>query len=159
MPTLREDRDDLADLFHLYAFALDKRRWDWLEQVFTEDAVMSFSGGEGELAGRDPIISMIRAFMDQCAATHHLIANHHATIDGDRAEAFCYVRAHHAAKGGEGRFEESLASFTAQAVRTDAGWRFAAFHQDTAIALGDFGVFGIDPPAGVTMSGWAASAP
>jgi uncharacterized protein (TIGR02246 family) len=156
MPTTREDRDDLADLFNRYAFALDKRRWGWLEQVFTEDAVMSFSGG-GEVPGRGAIISMIRGFMDQCAATHHLLANHHATIDGDHAEAFCYVRAHHAAKGGEGRFEESLASFTAQAVRTDAGWRFAAFHQETAIALGDFGVFGIEAPAGVTMSGWAVS--
>lgn len=156
MTNLYQDRADIADLFNLYAFALDERNFDWLEDVFTEDGRVEFPGGHA-VTGRSQAIELIAMFMGKCAATHHLIANHHAVIDGDTAKAKCYVRAHHARKGGEGVFEESLAVFTTDCVRTKDGWRFKRLTEQILIALGDFAALDAPTPPGVVLSGWATS--
>ena len=152
------DRAEIADLFNLYAFALDERRFDWLEDVFTEDGGVEFPGGYA-VAGRAEAIELIAMFMEKCSATHHLMANHFAVVEGDAAQAKCYVRAHHARKGGEGVFEESLAVFTADCVRTEHGWRIKTLVEHIPIALGDFAALDSTPPPGVVLSGWAVSVP
>ena len=67
-----EDRAEISDLLAHYGFALDLRQWDELRDVFTEDAVIHYSGTT-EHTGIDDIVTFFRTTATSVAATQHLI--------------------------------------------------------------------------------------
>ena len=65
---------------------------------------------------------MIRAAIDWLGPTHHLLGNYVVELDGDRAEASCYVRGYKAGRGEHAdKFVETLGKLSAKLVRTPPG--------------------------------------
>jgi len=134
------DKDEIHQLLCRYCDALDFRRWEMLDDVFTP-TIRAFWPTEEVIEGREENIAWIKRAFVYLGATHHLISNMVVNIDGDTASTECRVRAYHAGGDDRGLFEESLATFSAKACRTPAGWRINEFTETIAIMLGTEEVF------------------
>jgi len=123
------DRVAIVEVLDRYATALDRRDWALLDDVFTADACVSFRAGE--VIGSAAIVAAIRAHLDGCGPTQHLLGNYRVRILGDRAESACYVRAIHVGAAAQvDRTYEVGIEYRDVLERTGAGWRIAArsFH-------------------------------
>ncbi|MFI6037301.1 nuclear transport factor 2 family protein [Streptomyces sp. NPDC051315] len=136
------DRMDVQDLVDRYLAGLDEAEFDdaWARSVFTEDGRFQFPmGGHDGVAG---MAEFTAAMMGKWRRTHHMAAGHFVEIDGDRARVRGNLIATHlhlqeAAPQdppGQSGARETLRApepfqvgdrFEGEAVRTDAGWRFA----------------------------------
>lgn len=137
-----EDHIAIAELFNLYADALDAKEWHLLESVFAEDATADFPVDQACLS-RKEIISFIKAALatDEIV-THHMFGNLSVSFREDTAEASVRMRAHHAGVGPrEGLYEESLGSFSCRFVRTANGWRCCHLREEIYVMLGSPEVF------------------
>ena len=118
------DRQAIVDLTIAYCYALDGRRFDDLDAIFTDDAKTDY--GSITCDGLDEIKEKVRVSISPLDATTHMVMNHVVRIDGDRATSSCYLLSQHlkaGTPGGDlymiaGRYEDDV-------VRTDDGWRIA----------------------------------
>ena len=136
------DRIAIAELFNLYADALDAKQWQRLEEVFTEDATGDFPVDQA-CNSRTEIIEFIKAALatDEIV-THHMFGNFSVTFGEDSAHASVHMRAYHGGIGArEGLFEESLGSFEGRFVRTTEGWRCCYLKENIFVMLGSADVF------------------
>jgi hypothetical protein len=142
------DRLDVYDLFVRYADALDYRRWEILDDVFTE-AVTSVWPTGGRFSGRAELVAHIQEHFAGIGPTHHLMGNYSVRAEGDALLASVRMRCYHAGAGERSdAFEESLGTFDGRARRTADGWRFEHFSEDIFVVLGCYDVFGL--PGGLT---------
>lgn len=138
-----EARLAVYDLFVLYADALDYRRWELLEEVFSADVTSAWPMGE-VLEGREQMVELIQRHFAEIGPTHHLMGNFSARSDGEEILASVRIRAYHSGAGERADlFEESLGSFDARARPTADGWRFVHFSEEVFVALGSYEVFGL----------------
>ena len=86
-----DERSGVVDVSIRYAQAVDERDWELLAGVFTRDVEVSYSSGN-HVEGRDAVVAQVRAALEGCGPTQHLIGNHVVELDGDRARSSCYVR-------------------------------------------------------------------
>lgn len=82
----------IKKVIHLYSHALDRRRWELLDQVFHEDAKYGF----GDIAGswRDFVVAA-RSIVDPLGPTHHMVANILISFEGDVAHVETYLNGYH----------------------------------------------------------------
>lgn len=142
------DRMAVQDLVDRYLADLDEAEFDdaWARSIFTEDGRFEFSmGGHDGVAG---MAEYTAAMMGKWRRTHHVAAGHLIEIDGDQARVRGNLIATHLhpqeatgatpeqpaqPPGRSGAQEPRRAPepfqvgdrFEGEAVRTDAGWRFA----------------------------------
>lgn len=117
------DREDIIELVNLYGFAMDTRRWDLFDRIFTPDASADY-GPTSSWTDRARFKADFGGFHELFDATQHVMTNHLVRVEGDRAFAHTYgswrlVR--HAAGDppvwdGSGWYDDRL-------VRTPEGWR------------------------------------
>ena len=79
-------------LYH-YAYALDARDYDALDDVFAPDAQLHTSGGT--LMSPAQYKTMCATELPKLDATHHMVTNTGVTVDGDRATSRAYFQAQH----------------------------------------------------------------
>ena len=81
------DRLEIQDLVFHYADLIDRKSFDALRQVFTEDAHIDYSAFGGGVGGREETIAFLHAALgaELFPNTQHLNANVQVTLDGDRA--------------------------------------------------------------------------
>jgi SnoaL-like domain len=142
------DHIALADLFNLYADALDRKQWDLLDDFFADDAVGEFKARDPRMdtitiAGREGLVDFARRMIGSPEiVTQHLFGNFSARIDGDTAEASVRVRGYHAGVGPrQGLFEESIGHYAGSFGRTEHGWRCRRWEEEIYIMLGDPALF------------------
>ena len=101
--------------------ALDERQWGEMAKLYTPDATAEQPEGHPLLKGPKAIVAMISAAIDWLGPTHHALSNYIVSVDGDRAEASCYVRGYHAgAREHADKFEETLGRLSAQPLARTA---------------------------------------
>lgn len=130
---LLRDRAAIVDVTIRYAWALDTRSWDVLDDVFLPEATAYMTE---DLVGREAIKSRVRRALEHLDLSQHIIANHQIVIEGDRASCRCYLQAQHVREAAgrspnfivAGRYED-------QFVRTTHGWRIA--HRNLVIMWTD----------------------
>ena len=117
------DRLDIDDLIARYSALIDGQRWDELDDLFTDDAVLDYSA-TGAIRGSLPELKAFFAEMlPAFRATQHLTGASTVVVDGERATAStpCFnpmvVDEKHVFFVGLW-YDDVL-------VRTPAGWRFA----------------------------------
>ncbi|MFD3993406.1 nuclear transport factor 2 family protein [Streptomyces sp. NPDC058583] len=126
---------------------MDFKRWDDLHELFTEDVASEWFGVH-RIAGREQVVGFIRHLVGKVGGTHHMISNFRVSFTQGAARAGVRVRAYHEGAGNKaGLFEESLAAFDVEAVRTEGGWRFSRFSEALFVMLGTQEVFGLENPA------------
>ncbi|MCW2613535.1 MAG: hypothetical protein JWN08_529 [Frankiales bacterium] len=117
------DRLDIAEVLARYCDALDQRRWDLLQTVFTADASADY-GSVGLPTGVEEIATAIRRTIADLDATQHLVGNIQVQVQGDTATAQCYLISQHVRAGQPGGEEYLLGGrYVDELVRTPDGWR------------------------------------
>jgi ketosteroid isomerase-like protein len=136
------DRLAIIDLINRYFDATDAKRWDLLEDCYTDDAVVWWTP-EKSTTGRAGIVGYTRSMLDTDEiVTYHHVASFTPVIDGDTAEAAVRVRAMHNGVGPRaGRFWESLAIQNTHVVRTADGWRCSGYEWRVVVGLGSLDLF------------------
>ena len=106
-----------------YAELCDYRLWDDFDDVFSADVVADY-GGEIQVAGANGIRDMVKAALEHCGPTQHLLSNFRIDVDGDSAKSRCYVRAMHAGAGDRSSLSyEVWGEYLDELRCTQAGWR------------------------------------
>ena len=81
------DRMEIADLITRYSSAIDRRAWDDLDELFTEDAVLDYTT-TGGIKGTLPEHKAYNAeVLVSFKGTQHLMALPVVELDGDTATA------------------------------------------------------------------------
>lgn len=117
------DRIEIADLITRYSSAIDRRAWDDLDPLFTEDAVLDYTA-TGGMKGTLPEHKAYNAeILTSFKGTQHLMALPVVTVDGDTATArtICF---NPMVVDGKHVFFVGL-WYQDRLVRGDGGWRFA----------------------------------
>lgn len=126
MAGARDDRFALRELAEAYARCADRRDGPGLAALFEPDGVLRVEHPPPrrsvELHGRDEIAAAIGQ-LSRYAATLHLVANHYAAIDGDRATAEVYCLAHHVMPA-EQVDHVMVIRYLDSYARYPDGWRF-----------------------------------
>lgn len=117
------DHQEIIQLINLYGLAMDTRRWDLFDRIFTEHVDADY-GATSHWHDRESFKRDFGSFHEVFDATQHVMTNHLVTLDGDTASAHTYGQwrlVRHAAGDppvwdGSGWYDDTL-------VRTHGGWR------------------------------------
>ncbi len=119
------DRQAIQDLLVKYAWAIDDKDWDALDDVFTPDASIDYTRTGGIKGTPAEIKPWLAKSLAAFPATQHLLANSQVTIDGDEATARTAVYNPMGAATREGplHFFFMGGYYADRLVRTPEGWR------------------------------------
>jgi hypothetical protein len=121
------DRLAIRELIVRYSNALDQRRFEWLDEVFTEDAYIDYRA-TGGVDGRYPQIRewlppAVAGFPHMC----HLVGNISITLSGDsaRARTLCLNPVELPLAGRDNQVMFLGMWYRDALVRTARGWRMS----------------------------------
>lgn len=141
-----EDRVEITELFHAYAFHFDRNEPESVVALFTDDATVDYGPEVAPIAGRAALLAQVTTGLrDIFAATSHHITNVSIHLDGDTANAVAYVYAwHHTRDDAPDGY--LWGQYHTEVRRTDDGWRFTSlrllaagtvdFHRSTMHPIG-----------------------
>lgn len=134
------DRAQIEAVLMAYTTALDERDWSALEDVFTPEASADY-GVVGQFHGREAVIDVVRDFLQRCGPTQHLLGNIRLTVQGDEAQARCYIQATHAGIGKHlGQTMTLWGEYRDRLERREEGWRILHRELHVQHVVGDVGV-------------------
>jgi hypothetical protein len=144
---LANDRYEIADALHRFAFGLDHGDADSLASALTEDCLLDFrpAGKKLELEfpkfnGRQAIVDAILPLLGPLD-TSHTVSNVQIEIRGDSAAMYAYVQAQHfmPRQGPRPGSENALLMnrWDCELVRDGQKWRFKRVAIDNAWAQGN----------------------
>ena len=143
LATLLAERAIARQLAHL-ARAMDERDWPALDQIVAEDATADF--GTGPVAGRAAMISVMRAFLDACGPTQHLLGNLTVEVAGEAAMSRCYVSDLHLGAGSRSHLTfQTLGEYRDRWQRKGERWWLVQRIKVNRAHLGSFEVLGPGP--------------
>jgi SnoaL-like protein len=144
---LAQDRFEIADTLHRYAFGLDHGDTDSLASAFTEDCLFDFKPAGRKLGLDFPTLTGCRAIVEALLPllgpldTSHTASNLQIEINGDSATLHAYVMSQHfmPREGSRGGSENALLMnrYDCELVRDDQKWRFKRVMIDNAWAQGN----------------------
>ena len=132
-------RAQIDDLLDAYALAIDKRDWQLLESLFSEDADLDYTSSGGPHGARDEVLGWLQASLPAVTLTQHILTNRRVTVHGDTAEARTELFNPLLFRSGEqtqlvllgGVYEDRL-------LRTEAGWQITERVHRTSWTAGPF---------------------
>jgi hypothetical protein len=138
------DVREIIDVMNRYTTALDTRNWEMLEATMAPDGQADFGNlaGVGILDSPQALVDLCRRSLQDLRATQHLQGNYAVEVNGDTAQASCYLQANH--------FQEGLPSgdtfvvwgkYRDDFVRTADGWKIKKRYLDTISAGGNMNLF------------------
>lgn len=130
------------------ARAMDERDWAALDELTLAD--MTADLGTGEVVGRDAMVTAIRAFLDECGPTQHLLGNVLVEVDGDTATSRAYVSDMHVGAGDRSDLTfRTLGDYHDSWVRRGDDWLLARRVKHNRGHVGSFAALGPGP------AGWS----
>jgi SnoaL-like domain len=144
---LANDRHEIADALHRYAFGLDHGDADSLASALTEDCVFDFTpAGKklkldfAKLAGRQAILEGVLPLIGPLD-TSHTASNLQIEISDDSATLSAYVMSQHfMPREGSRRGSENallMNRYDCELIRDGEKWRFKRITIDNAWCQGD----------------------
>jgi 3-phenylpropionate/cinnamic acid dioxygenase small subunit len=134
------DRARIEAVLMAYTTALDERDWPALEDVFTAEASADY-GVVGQFHGREAVVAVVRDFLQRCGSTQHLLGNIRTNVQGDEAQARCYIQATHAGIGEHlGQTMTLWGEYRDRLERRAQGWRIVHRELHVQHVVGDVGV-------------------
>ena len=144
---LANDRYEIADALHRFAFGLDHGDADSLSSAFIEDCVLDFRPAGKKLDldfpkldGRKAIVETLIPLLGPLD-TSHTASNLQIEISDDSATLYCYVLAQHfmPREGPRPGTENALLMnrYDCQLIRDGQKWRFRQIVIDNAWAQGN----------------------
>lgn len=120
------DRLEIQDLLVTYSHAIDFRRWDELDEVFTPDALIDYTAMGGPEGAYPEIKAYLREVLPMFASYCHMVSTSKIVVDGDTATGVSIC--HNPMVLGEGDDESVFVCglwYHDRFVRTPNGWRIA----------------------------------
>jgi len=125
--TLQEisDRMEIQDLLYRYAEVIDKKDFDQLREVFTEDSHIDYSAFGGSVGNLEETIAFLHKAMKIFPHHQHLNANVQIRVDGDHAggRVMCFNPQEMTMPDGGTQVMMFGLWYLDEYVRTPAGWR------------------------------------
>jgi hypothetical protein len=144
-----------------FAYALDLRRWELLDTVFTADARIGFGGRSMSLEEAKDWLR--RELSDPDVRGYlHMVGNLRVTLMGDEAESIAHVFAPlETITGGAVRLGFNGIWYAWRHVRTQTGWRIAGSLDHWARPKPDWqpGFYGWVTPSYPAATDWSAPLP
>jgi hypothetical protein len=144
---LANDRFEIADALHRYAFGLDHGDADSLASALTEDCRFDFRPAGRKLEIDFPLLSSREAILNAVLPligpldTSHSVSNLQIEISGDTATLYAYVLSQHfMPRQGSRRGSEYallMNRYDCNLMRDRDKWRFKRMTIDNAWALGN----------------------
>jgi hypothetical protein len=120
-----EDVTEVIGIINLYALAVDTRRFDLFDRVFTNDIKADF-GGEAQWNDLPSLKRDFTASHEAFDATQHITTNHQVVVNSDQAYALSYVNARFIRRMPEGgTLTQSYGWYDDSLIRTDEGWKIS----------------------------------
>lgn len=144
-PFSAEDHAEIGRLIARYGVYLDRREFDRLGEVFTEDTVLDYDL-VGVHTGIADATAFFRGALAGLDASQHLMHTTLIEADGDGATGFVHVTAHHAAAplpAQPERVYSVTGTYRDRYVRTGDGWRIAHRRLTLITTTGDPAVLGL----------------
>jgi 3-phenylpropionate/cinnamic acid dioxygenase small subunit len=139
MQASEQDYRAIEQLLFRYAWMVDKRKWELMDEVFAPGGTIDYAstGGPGAMPYREALEWLDRALKPWPLNLHH-ITNIAVDVDGDRGEARCYFIAPmgRPVQGGGQDVITNAGFYLDTLVRTPTGWRIAARFCDMTIQIG-----------------------
>ena len=121
------DRLEIEQVLRAYAWALDAKEFDGLDDVFTPDAFLDYTTAGGIKGDYPEVKAWLASVLPHFPAYQHLISNVEVTIDpsGDTAtsRAAFYNPMGHDKADGKRVYFHCGGEYRDQWVRTGDGWR------------------------------------
>lgn len=119
------DRLAIQDTLTRYATALDTKRPELFDEVFTPDAYVDYSASGGIKGTYTELRDWLAEAMSGFSAWQHLLSNFVIKIEGDEAESFtsCYNPLSANTEDGGSAVVHVGANYTDRLRRTPQGWR------------------------------------
>lgn len=145
--TNTQDQAEIIQVINRYGVAMDARRWDLFDTIFTAEAELDYSWS------RWNSLDVFKAEFAQAHAgfdaTQHAMFNHLVEAEGNNASAFTYCSwrlIKLGTKGGDHLF--GTAWYDDTLIRTADGWRIACRRCRILWSEGNPAAIGADAPAG-----------
>lgn len=136
LTALLDEREIVRGL-SLFARILDRKQWDRLSEVFTQDIRFDYGSGQDE-QGMGALTHNMRRFLDRCGGTQHLIGSILVNVDRDTATSRAYVQARHQRIGDPaGAIFDSNGEYVDKWERRAQGWRIVRRDAIWAAHTGD----------------------
>jgi hypothetical protein len=144
-----------------FAYALDLRRWDLLDQLFTADAQIGFGG---RLMSLEEAKGWLRQQLGNPSVRGylHMVGNLRITLMGDQAESIAHVFAPlEMVASGQARLGFNGIWYAWRHVRTPSGWRIAGSNDQWARPKPEWqpGFFGWVTPPYSAAADWSPPLP
>jgi len=118
-----QDRSEIIQTIDLYGFAIDARRWDLFDEIFTSDVEAHYSSG-GHWKSLVEWKTDFEAAHQPFYHTQHAMLSHLVAVDGNEAKALTYVSWRLVLRNTDGDdLREGTAWYDDDLIRTDRGWR------------------------------------
>ena len=124
---VRRDREEIEELVHRYAWMVDERRWDLMDEVFAEGATLDYTSTGGQKGPyRETLEWLDRALAPWPLNLHH-ITNLSVELAGDVARVRTAFFAPMGRERPDGSHEvlTTVGYYLDRLVRTPRGWRIA----------------------------------
>jgi hypothetical protein len=126
-----EDKEEIVELMHSFAAAMDVQDWDLLRSVFAPDIAVDHTAehwNRGKVVevqkGLDEVMRVMKAGVSRHFVSHHIITNHRIVVDGDRARASCYLHSVHVDDPQRPtEHDDHGAWYIVELARTPKGWK------------------------------------
>lgn len=134
------DRLEIEALVRKYAWAIDHRNFDELDDIFTPDAVLDYTTAGGIKGAYPEVKAWLAGVLPGFPAYQHLVTNTEVTLAGDLASA----RSAFYNPMGHDRPDKTRAYFFCggeyhdQLIRTESGWRISNRFEQTVWMDGEF---------------------
>lgn len=139
MPSVTDDVVAIGAVLSRYSMAMDLRRWELMEEVFTPDAEIFFNDLRLQPSARG--IAKIRGAIECCSYTHHSNTTVMIDVDGDKAAVVTNFQAWHRGGPNDDKVMVATGRYIDEFVRTPSGWRIASRREDAPIVTGDRTIF------------------
>ena len=124
-PQELSDRFEIQDLVYHYADCIDRRDFDALVDVFTDDAHIDYTAVGGPQGSRDEIIAFLKKALAAFKTYQHLNANVQIRVSGDTAtgRVMCFNPSDLKLREGKTHLFMIGIWYNDTYVRTAQGWR------------------------------------
>lgn len=127
MQTSEHDADwrTIEQLLYRYAWMVDARRWELMDEVFAPGATIDYTSTGGQKGPYRPTLEWLERALSAWPLNLHHITNVCLDIRGDEASARCYFTAPMGRQNPDGSQQviTNAGYYLDRLVRTAAGWR------------------------------------
>jgi 3-phenylpropionate/cinnamic acid dioxygenase small subunit len=122
------DRTEIAELLHRYAWMVDRKQWQMIDEVFASGATVDYTSSGGQKGGYRETLAWLARALEPWPLNLHFISNLTVALDGDRARTRCYFQAPMGRVNPDGtqHFMTNAGWYEDELVRTERGWRISA---------------------------------